>query len=158
VWLAEHHVDPATCGSSLDALTPAELSLTEGGVTITWQPISPGEPQCFISARVGLSGIHLPRPFCFALPRRVTLEDFNFDGRPDLRLVSTLSPSHSRRFDEVWLQTATGGFVRSEALSSLDDLELDPAQKNLTSRQLDSNHVSSRKRWHWVKHTLTEGP
>lgn len=157
-WLAEQHVEPGTCSAALDSVSPAEVTVTQGELRLRWQTLSPNEPNCFKTAHASFAGntespITLKTPFCFALPREIRLEDVDFDGRLDVRLVGSLSPSHSRRFDEIWLQKKA--VTRSERLSSLDDVEVDAATKTLTSRELDAKHQSSRVTWRWVDGTLT---
>ena len=82
------------------------------------------------------------------------LEDFNFDGRLDLRLEGPLSMGHSRRYDWILLATRGGRFTWSQELSALDDVQVDAPARRLTSRVLDEDHVGHRAVWQWKKGAL----
>lgn len=157
-WLEEHRVRAEECGAVLEAITPSTVTAEVGPLTLRWEPTAPDDPNCFTrltitgSARTELSW---PTPFCFGFPRRLVLEDFNFDGRLDLRLEGPLSMGHSRRFDLILLATRGGRFTWSQELSALDDVQVDAPAQRLTSRVLDEDHVGHRAGWQWKKGALS---
>lgn len=84
----------------------------------------------------------------------ITLEDFDFDGRPDVRIWTTLSMAQSRRLDAVLLQRAQQRFEYSPELSRLDDAQPDAKTKTIESREVLGNAPSKRVRWVWRKGVL----
>lgn len=163
--LTERGVSPDSCRPLLEAVRPEWVVGAEAhGVLVEWASIEGDEGVCFRIARLTVKGtkpqqIQLPgESFCLdPVEPLISFEDFDFDGRLDVRLKGRLG-SQSRRADQIILQKRPGVFERSQSLSSLDDVEIDAAHKSLTSRVLREDKTSFRQRWRWRKGVLEAVP
>lgn len=160
--LTERGMSPDSCRPLLEAVRPAWVFGAKAhGVKVEWESIEGDEGVCFHTMRLTVSSgkpqqIQLPgESFCLdPVDPLITFEDFDFDGRLDVRLAGRLG-SQSHRADQIVLQKKPGVFERSETLSSLDDVQLDAANKSLTSRVLkEEDKTSFRQRWRWRKGAL----
>lgn len=156
--LDERGLTAAQCPALLRLVTPTRIVARQGPVTVSWDVAD--EPLCFctlhvqshdVTSRIELDAVH-----CADAPQpTVKLEDFDFDGKADVRIVTRLTINHSRRFDVVLLQRGGHRFEHSVALSELDDLQRNPRARQLSSRVLDSQQRSHRAQWRWQAGTLT---
>jgi hypothetical protein len=175
-WLADQGIQPEQCPKWRKLFEPLEIELkinaTDQSYRISWAPSPSSEgtgdtvPLCFKELRiVRLNSDDKPQAvaighiFCLggtsAPEQSFTFGDFNFDGREDVRVSAPLEMSQSRKFDLILLQDSRAGFQVSQALSSLDDLEVDPKKKTISSRWIDGpDNASSRKLWRLEKGTL----
>lgn len=155
--LAEHHV---TCPAFVSAVTPTRIVALDGAVQVSWEPVD--GPLCFEAVTVTAGGVtstvKVDGSPCVSFDDRgaphITLEDFDFDGRPDVRIWTTLSMAQSRRLDVVLLQRAQQRFEYSPELSRLDDAQPDAKTKTIESREVIGNAPSKRVRWVWRKGVL----
>lgn len=149
--LAARGLTAAQCPALLHLVTPTRVVALRGPVTVSWDVAD--EPLCFrtlhVQAKDVSSHVELDTVHCADVAPKVQLEDFDFDGMSDVRIVTKLTFNQSRRFDVVLLQRDGHRFERSAALSQLDDLQRHPTTRQLSSRVLDSQHRSRRVLWRW---------
>ncbi len=158
--LEEHQL---RCPSFISAVTPERIVGLDGPVKVSWAPTTEG-PLCFRSVLVTTHGVSsttvLDAERCAAADEsgkpHLTLEDFNFDGRLDVRLWGPLSFVQSQRFDLVLLQQPNGRFEYSPALSQLDDAQPDPKTKTIRSRVAAGAQASHQVTWRWRKGELVQ--
>jgi hypothetical protein len=166
-WLGEHGVSADECAAVLHSLVPTRITRTVGsGITAVeaaWAPVD-DDVGCLRAVTLttktkAAQVFEFPDPpFCFPSDEAQPLrqEDFNFDGRLDLRLVGTLHMAQSRRFDLIFLATADGRFSWSLELSRLDTVEVDSKKRRLSSRHVNGAEPSTVVWWRFSGEQLVE--